>query len=115
MGRYTRYLMVHEESRDRFRVAVTADTPLPAITAALQHAADLRYSPILPAYLTPGEEPPAPPPTLRSIAFFLARHPYRALGILKPSLSQAQRQQVFFTEGLASVVMLDCDAEEAQR
>ena len=116
MGSYTRYLMAHEESRDRFRVAVTSDTPLPAITNALQHAADLRYSPILPAYLTPAEEPPAPPPpTLRCIAFFFARSPYRALGMLKPSLSQAQRQQVFFTEGLASIVMLDCDADQAQR
>jgi hypothetical protein len=114
MGRYTRYLMVHEESRDHFRVAVTADTPLPAITAALQHAADLRYSPILPAYLTPGEEPPLPSTPLESVAFFFARSPYQALGQLKPTLAQGERERVFFTQGLASILMLNCDADRAR-
>lgn len=115
MGKYTRYLMVHEESRNHFKVAVTAESPLPAIKDALQHAVDLRYSPILPAYLLRGEAPPPPPESVRSIAFLFARNPYRALGQLKAGLSQPEREAVFFTQGIASLLMLNADADRASR
>jgi hypothetical protein len=115
MGTHTRYLVLHEESREQFRVRAIADGALSAITDALQRCLDLRYSPILPAYLIPDEEPPPPPGTLHSVAFFFARNPYQALGQLRTSLSQAERERIFFTQGLASLIMLNCDADQARR
>lgn len=114
MGTHTRYLVVHEEARDTFHVRVITDDVLSALKDALQRGIDLRYSPILPAYLTPNEAPP-PPPELHSIGFFFARSPYHALGHLKPELSQPEREKVFFTQGLASIVILNCSVEEAKR
>ena len=111
MGRYTQYLTVCEESPDRFRVSITPHSPLPAIKAALAHSCDLRYSPILPAYLTPDEEPPSPSASPSSLAFFFAPNPYQVLGKMKPGLNAEERHNIFFTEGLASIVVLGFDAE----
>src|ERR1043166_5388209 len=102
MGRFTHYLTVREEALGDFRVRIETDSPLPAIQDASKHSQDLRYSPILPAYLTPGEEPPAPPVVPTSIAFYFAPQPYQSLGKIRPVLSQPERERVFFTEGLAS-------------
>lgn len=113
MGQYTHYLTVREEEPDIFRVRIDPYSPLPAIKEALGQSSDLRYSPILPAYLTPNEEPGTPPSVPASIAFFFAPRPYYALGRIRPGLSQEERERVFFTEGLASIVIVDCDSERA--
>lgn len=113
MGTFTHYLTVLDEAAGKFKVRIAPGTPLGVIREALQKSTDLRYSPILPAYLTPDEEPNSPPPLPSSIAFFFAAQPYRALGKIKPILSQDEREQVFFTEGLASIVLINCDPNRA--
>lgn len=113
MGQFTHYLTVREEGVGDFEVRINPHSPLPAIRDAFEHSSDLRYSPILPAYLTPGEQPREPPATPTSIAFFFAQRPYYSLGKVKPALSQEERELVFFTEGLASIVMIDFDHDRA--
>jgi hypothetical protein len=105
VGTFTYYLTVREE-QSQCRVTLERDTPLEAIRAALEHAVDLRYSPILPAYLSPGAVPAAPP-VLETITFYFARRPYQVLGKLRPGLTQDERDRVFFTEGLASILVLN--------
>lgn len=108
MGQYTRYLSATQESAIRFAVQITAKSPIEMLADALRKSADVRYSPILPAYLIPGEVP-SPPSAPRSISFFFAPRPYQALGRLKPELFADERDRVYFTQGLASILTLDMD------
>ena len=113
MGTFTHYLTVREE-QSQFRVTVERATPLEAIREALDHALDLRYSPILPAYLSPGAVPAAPP-VLEAITFYFARRPYQVLGRLRPELTQNERDCVFFTEGLASILVVNATAARSAK
>lgn len=110
---FTYYLTALEQTATTLKVRIEEGTPLPAIREALQKSKDLRYSPILPAYLTPEEEPTKPPRTPKSIAFFFAKKPYHVLGELRPGLSELERCGVFFTQGLASIVAIDFECDRA--
>ena len=115
MSTFTYYLSVLEDEPAKFKVRIEPDTALPMIREALASSKDLRYSPILPAFLSPDEEPVAPPTTPTSIAFYFANQPYLSLGKIRLAvLDQAERDRVFFTEGLASIVLLNCDYKRAE-
>jgi hypothetical protein len=107
MGAFTHYLTVREDISPKIRVTIEPDSPLSAIADALEGSSDLRYSPILPAYLIEGERPETPPRIPSLIAFYFAPKPYQSLGKIRPGLSRSERDSVFFTEGLASIVLVD--------
>ena len=67
----------------------------------------------MPAFLTPDEGPPKVPGAIESIAFLFSNAPYRALGCLKQYLDVAELTRVYFTEGLASILVLNCTRERA--
>jgi hypothetical protein len=113
MGRFTYYLILTEEAPAQFKVKIESDVPLVTLHSAMESQADVRYSPILPAYLVPNETPPSPPSTPNTIAFLFAARPYQALGRLKPDLTLAEIEATFFTEGLASIIILNCGLERA--
>lgn len=113
MSRFTHYLVLTEDLPTRYRVKIEANTPLVALHESMKSAVDVRYSPILPAYLVPDETPPSPPSIPTTIAFFFATRPYQALGRIKPDLTLSELEATFFTEGLASIVMLNCTLERA--
>jgi hypothetical protein len=113
MATFTYYLTALEQNTATFKVQIEEGTPLRAIRGAVQDGKDLRYSPILPAYLIPEEEPTKPPVTPTSIAFFFASQPYHVLGKLRPGLSEAERHLVFFTQGLASIILINCERDRA--
>src|SRR5436190_10285873 len=113
MGKFTHYLTVLQETPGKFILGIEEDTPLNAIERALSNSQDLRYSPILPAYLIPGELPKSPPSIPNSIAFYFSDRPYSALGTIRPALSQSERDLVFFSEGLASILLVDFDRDRA--
>src|SRR5579862_440429 len=115
MGEFTYYLTVREDSLAQFTVKIDPETPMSAFQDAMARSADLRYSPILPAYLAPDVKPQRPPTFPSRIAFFFAARPYQSLGKIRPDLSQSERDSVFFTEGLASIIMLDCTLDRARR
>src|SRR5437868_5089770 len=104
MGQFTHYLAVRELALSKFKVTIEPTTPLGALKDAVSQSTDLRYSPILQAYLTPGQAPAVPPVSPRNIAFFFSERPYQELGKLRPILSAGELRQVFFTQGLASIL-----------
>src|SRR5205807_8103570 len=67
------------------------------------------------AYLTPGQSSAVPPVSPRNIAFFFSDKPFQALGKLRPMLSAGELKQVFFTQGLASILMLNCSDKRAHK
>jgi len=113
MSRFTYYLILTEEAPARFKVKIEPDVPLVTLHSAMESAADVRYSPILPAYLVPNEPPPLPPSTPNTLVFLFAARPYQALEKLKPDLTLPELEATFFTEGLASIVILNSSFERA--
>lgn len=111
----TRYLSVHSDDSIQWSVSVADQSPLVLLQNALGYSGQIRYSPILPAYLVPNQGPPAPPQKLTSIAFFFSRSPYVALGRMKPELEREELDAVHFTQGLASIVCLNCSLERARQ
>lgn len=107
MADFTNYLTVLEETSDHFKVRIESGSPLPLIQSVLKLSKDLRYSPILPAYLAPEEDPRKPPHQPDSLAFFFSRKPYQSLAKIRPLLTEEQRHLIFFTEGLASLVAVN--------
>ncbi len=113
MSRFTCYLILIEDAPAQFRVKIEHDIPLVTLHTAMESAVDVRYSPILPAYLVPNETPPSPPSTPTTVAFFFAARPYQALGKIRPYLTAAELDATFFTEGLATIVILNCSLARA--
>jgi hypothetical protein len=113
MHSFTRYLSLHSRGTGQFVVSISEATPFELLQDALNGVTDLRYSPVFPAYLTPGQAPPAIPEPLKSVAFFFARFPYHMLGRIKPELAPDELDQVYFTQGLASILCVNCDLSRA--
>jgi hypothetical protein len=67
----------------------------------------------LPAFLEPGKKPRRVKRGLTSVALLFANAPYQSLGALKAVLLARERVNVFFTQGLASIVLLNCSLERA--
>jgi hypothetical protein len=113
MGQFTHYLSVREIAPSKFRVGIHPDSPFNVLKTAIRDSTDIRYSPILQAYTVSG--PVSPPATPRAIAFFFSDKPHRALGELKLILSASEMKQVFFSQGLASILMLNCSKTKADK
>jgi hypothetical protein len=113
MHSFTRYLSLHSRNNGQFAVSISAASPFVLLQTALNDIGDLRYNPIFPAYLSPGQAPPTIPDPLKSVAFFFARFPYNALGRMKPDLAPGELEQVYFTQGLASILCLNCELSRA--
>ncbi len=114
MDIFTRYLNVRAVTDGPIAVSITAASPIALFVREADQNSTLRYSPIFPAFLLPGEPPPPIPQALTSIVFFFSRVPYKALGKLKPELVPAELNQVYFTQGLASILCLNCDLSQAR-
>lgn len=115
MGSFTHYLTVLEKSATTFDVRIETGSAIPAIQRAFSASKDLRYSPLLPAYLSEEQIPTTPPSVPALIAFFFALRPYDVLGKIRPGLSESERDRVFFTQGLASIVILDLELDAIHR
>ena len=114
MASYTRYLTVVAKSAADFRVRLLEENPRDICQQAVECSAELRYSPVMAAYLKPAAGPPALPKTLTSTAFFFSPTPYKALGSLKPHLTQPELAAAYFTEGLASLLVLNAEPARAR-
>jgi hypothetical protein len=114
MAKYTRYLVVTAEGASEQIVQIATDSPRAAAEAAIRSAAEFRYSPIMPAFLAPNEDPPLVPDALESISFLFSSRPYFDLGTVKPKLNANERGRTYFSEGLASIVMLNTPVARAR-
>ena len=112
MAAYTRYLTATVCAPLEFEVWLTARSPVEILQAAATNFAELRYSPVLPAFLTPGEIPLDCPEALESLGFLFSSYPYSALGALRGQLNADERPNVYFSEGLASIVTVNFDREK---
>ena len=113
-GSYTRYLTAHRAGAEKFIVRILASTPISILQPALNDSLELRYSPIMPAFLVPDSHPPAAPDVISSIAFFFHSSPYKALGLLKSTLTREELPLTYFTEGLASILILNLSRERVK-
>src|SRR5215213_1205107 len=107
MPSFTHYLTAITEGVANFSVCVTDSPPGELAQTAIRKSRDLRYSPIMLAFLSPGELPPQIPPVLTSVAFLFSPSPYRALVALKPHLAHEELLSTYFSEGLPSIVLLN--------
>jgi hypothetical protein len=114
MASYTRYLATINETVNDYSVHIFESSPIAFAESAIRKSQDIKYSPIMPAYLTFGQGPPRMPTKLDSVTFLFANAPYKALGSLRSDLSARERSNVYFTEGLASIVLLNFTHERAK-
>lgn len=113
MNSYTRYLTAISRGDFSFSVEVSEESPAGSVVTTQRLYEDWRFSPILPAFLLPGEHPAPPPSIVDSVVFLFSPKPYIDLGILKQQLSAEERAQTYFSEGHASVILLNRSFERA--
>jgi len=106
MASYTRYLATTAKAVNEFTVQIS-DSPITIVRSAIRSSSEIRYSPIMPAFLTPGKVAPKVPTNLKSVALLFVNTPYKVLGNLKGCLGASERSGVYFTEGLASIIFLN--------
>ena len=115
MDSYTRYLATTATAANEFKVQLF-NSLATGIANGLAHcSSERRYSPIMPAFLTPEKGPPPIPKRLESVGLLFANSPYKTLGNLRGHLRPAEQIRVYFTEGLASIVLLDFAIERMQK
>ena len=107
MASYTRYLTTTAKAVNEFTVQISDSSPIAIAQDAIRNSCEVKYSPIMPAILTPQEGPPPVPTKLESVALLFANSPYKTLGILKTHLFANERSGIYFTEGLASIIFLN--------
>ncbi len=115
MASYTRYLAATAGAVNEFAVQLFDVPPLAAAKRAIRSSSEIRYSPVMPAFLTLGKPLPPAPKHLKSVSLIFANLPYKTLGIIKRQLNEDDRARVYFTEGLASIVLLNFSSEQAQK
>jgi hypothetical protein len=69
----------------------------------------------MPAFLVPKKGPPSFPRSLTAVAFLFANSPYITLGSIRGYLREDERALTYFTEGLASIVLLNFDLKQVKR
>ena len=107
MPLYTRYLSVTAASPREFSVRLDSVSPAELLQESVANSTDVRYSPVFPAYPAPNSDSHPVAKTLTSIAFLFANKPYQLLGQLRPTLRAGERDDAYFTQGLASVLLLN--------
>src|SRR5688572_24877543 len=110
MASQTRYLAVTASSPAEYTVQLT-ESPAEIAQNAIRDSADMRYSTIMPAFLSPEGEIVSLPQNIVAVASFFHNAPHKALGALKPILREEELKAVCFTEGLASVVAFNVTPE----
>ena len=106
MASFTCYLAATAEAAQRYSIRVSGSPP--ALSwSAIRRSMDIRYSPIMPAFLPVGKAPLSKPGSLKSVSLLFANSPYKGLGDLKALLRADERAKTYFTEGLASIVLLN--------
>lgn len=114
MASHTRYLSTTARAVNEFTVRISDLPPISIPRGAVRYSCDIRYSPILPAFLVPAKRPAAAPRTPASVALLFASSPYKVLGKLKNHLPANERAGVFFTQGLASIILLNFTLKRAE-
>lgn len=109
---YTGYLSTRAVGVLKFCIRLQNSPPLADLPA--NFSSEIRYSPILPAFLSPDKGPPKLPQKATSIALLFCLRPYRALGNIRGYLHSDERKRVYFTEGLASIVLVNFKIERAR-
>ena len=111
---FTRYLATTVTGGREFTVQLSAAPPTASTGRMGEYFYETRYSPILPAFLTPGQRPPQIPRNIKSLALLFANTPYKTLGSLRGRLNTEERSNVYFTEGLASIILLNTTLRRTQ-
>lgn len=106
MAEYTQYLTVVSNSPVAFKVQFLESSES-VLRGGVQLFTDVRYSPVLPAFLVPGQTAGTAVPELTSVGFLFSLAPYRALGELRSQLTVDERRNTYFTEGLASILFVN--------
>ena len=114
MNDLTRYLNLQLRHGRSTLVNLTEAKPFVSLQKILADNTHFRYSPIFPAYLVPDQPPPRITKKLTSLAFFFSRTPHKALGAMKLELNPEELDRVYFTQGLASVLCINCDLQRAR-
>src|SRR5437879_1694830 len=99
---YTRYLVATATAPNEFTIQILDSLPIRFPKQADTWTGELRYSPIMPAFLAPQKEPSRIPRNLSSVTFLFATSPYDTLGTMRGYLRNEERTRAYFTVGLAS-------------
>ena len=108
---YTAYLSATAIGFRKFFIEIQGS---PIARPNADFSKDIRYSPILPAFLNLKNSPPYLPKSIRSVSLLFARSPYKALGLIRGQLTSKERSCVYFSEGLASIVLIDFSFDKAR-
>ena len=112
---FTRYLNVTCGTRDSLVWMSEAPPAFASDNDPANRSGPIRYSPLFVAYRKLGSSlPPELPAAIQSVAFIFAPRPYYALGSLKPELNQHEQDLLYFTQGLASIVVFNVPLERAR-
>jgi hypothetical protein len=111
MASFTRYLATLAVGLNRHEVLVSDSSPIDLAQSAIRDSLELRYSPIMVAYLIPNEEPPALPSRIETVTLVFSNCPHKTLAQLRPLLNSDELRGVHFTIGLASLVFLNFSLE----
>ena len=111
MSSFTRYLATIAIGVGEYTIQISDSSPVDLAKSAIQDSFELRYSPILPAFLVPGQDPPSTPVLIESVTLLFSNFPYQTLGSLRPHLLPEELGGVYFTLGLASLVLVNFNAE----
>ncbi len=109
----TSYLSATLVSPGKYSIRVSTGGVFSVLKDSLLGPGSMRYSPIQPAFIRPGETQPTLPQP-RSASFYFASRPHHALGRLKLELSAEESDRAYFSQGLASIVILDVDIERSR-
>jgi hypothetical protein len=95
MASYTRYLAATAKGVNEFAVKLCKSPPKYTARGAFSYSREVRYSPILPAFLVPGKRPRSAARDIRSVTLLFANAPYQMLGTLKGELLVNERPRVY--------------------
>lgn len=115
MASFTQYLSTISTAPHVFAVELSESLPVSSGAALNSRTRDLRYSPVMMAYLAPNKGPVAPPARLTSIGLILSDSPYRVLGALRCHLRAQEQSRVYFSEGLASIVLVNFSLQKLRK
>jgi hypothetical protein len=109
MSQFTLYLATVATSVNEYSVQISDTSPVDLAQAAIRASSEVKYSPIMPAYLSPRPEPNPHlvPADFKSVTLVFSSCPYRTLGVIRPLLREDELRRVYFTLGLASIAFID--------
>ena len=106
----TTLFLVVSEAGTKKHVKLTEENPVAFLGRLTLETERVRYSPVFQAFVSPDADDTRPPNPTR-IGFLFSTNPYWALGFLKSELEAGEFENTFFTEGLASIIVVDAGRE----